>query len=179
MTWFEYMVSFIVGIVGLLCLYLWVAVVYKAIVSDRPITFEGVMGSIGVLAILALCLTFFATYIYIRCNLKGVAKALYGEHNIWSLGLDSFSVFHVSVFGHALTRVTMQGSLKMQNRFIASRKFFKRDIPPDLILSFNDNAKKLVELKKNYPWLLRLDYLFLIAGLIFGACPILMLLTSK
>ncbi len=148
MTWFEYMVSFIVGIIGLLCLAAWIRVVYEAIVSDSPITFEGVMVSVGALAMLALCLTFFATYIYIRCNLKGVAKALYGEHNVWSLGLDSFSIFHVSVFGHALTRVTMQGSLKMQNRLIASRKFFKRDIPPELILSFKNSTEELVELEK-------------------------------
>jgi hypothetical protein len=108
-----------------------------------------------------------------------VAKALYGEHNVWSLGLDSFSIFHVSVFGHALTRVTMQGSLKMQNRLIASRKFFKRDIPPELILSFKNSTEELVELEKNYPWLLRLDYLFLIEGLIGFACFIPISLISK
>jgi hypothetical protein len=73
----------------------------------------------------------------------------------------------------------MQGSPKMQNFAIASRKFLKRDIPPELILSFKNSTEELVELEKNYPWLLRLDYLALIEGLIFGVCPILMLLTSK
>jgi hypothetical protein len=42
----------------------------------------------------------------------------------------------------------MQGSLKMQNRLIASRKFFKRDIPPELILSFKNSTEELVELEK-------------------------------
>jgi hypothetical protein len=161
MTWFEYMVSFIVGLLSLLFLLI------ILVLNDALAIIIGLWG-------LTTMLTFFTTYIYIRCNLKGVAKAIYGEHNIWYLGLDSFSVFHVKVFGYGLSEIMIQGSRKMQNRLIASRKFFKRDIPPDLIFSFNDNAEKLVELKKNYPWLIRLHYLVLIEGVIlFALIPFL------
>ncbi len=166
---FDHTFTYVVGFIGVLCLVGWIVMVGEAIVSDSPITLEGVIVLVGGLVALVGGLTFFATYTYIECNLKGVTKALYGEPNLWSFDSDGFSVFYVTVFGYTLNRVTMEGSLKMQNRFIASRKFFKRDIPPDLILSFQRNSEKLAELKKHYPWLLRLHYLALIDGSLFMA----------
>ncbi len=161
---FDHTFTYVVGFIGVLCLVGWIVVVGQAIVSDRPITLKGVIVSVGGLVALPLPFTYFAIYTYIECNLKGVTKVLYGEPNFWSFDSESFSIFYVVVFGHRLNNITLEGSLKMQNRFIASRKFLKRDIPPELILSFQRNTEKLAELKKNYPWLLRLHYLALIEG---------------
>jgi len=166
---FDHTFTYVVGFIGVLCLVMWISLVGEAIVSDRPITLEGVIVSVSGLVLLAGGLTFFALYTYIECNLKDVAKAVFGEHNVWSLGLDSFSIFHVQVFGLGLIDITMYGSPKIQNFAIASRKFLKKDITPDLILSFELNTKKLAELKKHYPWLLRLDYLLTIEGFLFLA----------
>jgi hypothetical protein len=166
---FDHTFTYVVGFIGVLCLVGWIVVVGEAIVSDRPITLKGVIVSVGGLVALVGGLTFFALYTYIECNLKGVTKALYGEPNLWSFDSDGFSVFYVKIFMMSVSEITIYASPKVQNLFLASRKFFKRDIPPDLILSFQRNTEKLAELKKHYPWLVRLHDLGLINGYLFLA----------
>jgi hypothetical protein len=178
MTWFEYMVSFIVGIIGLLWLAAWIRVVYEAIVSDSPITFEGVILSCFGLVMLAFILAFFATYIYMRCYLKGLTKG--GEHTICNLAFTKdFSIFDVKWFIGSLSELIGLGSPCVTKRLRwLSKLLFKSD-ETQLNRTYKRNEEELAELKKNHPWLVRLGYLALIEGLIFCACLILMLLTSK
>jgi hypothetical protein len=167
MTWFEYMVSFIVGIIGLLCLAAWIWLVYKAIVSDSSITFKGVIGSIGTLVLLVAGLTFFATYIYMRCYLKGLTKG--GEHTICNLAFTKdFSIFDVKWFMASLITLIGLGSpcATKPHRWLS--KLFKSD-ETQLNRTYKINEDELAELKKNHPWLVRLGYLALIEGVIFFA----------
>ncbi len=170
---FDHTFTYVVGFIGVLYLVGWIVVVGEAIVSDHPITLKGAISACAYLCFLAMPFTLFAIYTYIECNLKGVAKALFGEPNLWSFDSEGFSIFYVKIFMMSVGEIKIYGSPKTQNLMLALRKFLKKDIT-DLILSFQRNTEKLAELKKHYPWLLRLDYLFLIeVTIMFTLTPFL------